>query len=249
MQEIRLIRKICRAVYFIDDNFVVDTKHVMGLCDAIIQERLGMLFMSTTRADVVLKHPELFEKMAAAGFILVFMGLENFSNKSLQKLKKQFSFEEIKSAIKILHDLGFIIQGNVILGSDFSVTEQDLERTIEIAKSLDIDIPTFSLLTPLPGTELMKEVQEKRLLISKDWRKFDWVTPTMRYPNLTSDQLVKYHLKAYTEVPFFSNPVRRMWRIFRARHLSFFLARYLNFETMKGFILMIKFVMTKFFRK
>ncbi len=238
MQELRQVRKTCRTVYFIDDNFIADTRHVSRLCDAIIRERLNMLLLTTTRADTVVKHPELFKKMADAGFILVFVGLENFSNKSLAKLNKQLSFQQITSAIRILHDLGFIIQGNVILGSDFADTEADLERTIKISKVLDVDVPTFSLLTPFPGTELMREVQEKKLLIKTDWRDFNWVSPTMRYPNLTPEQLVKYHLKAYEEVPFFSSPGKRLVQMLRARHLLFFIIRLCNWETLKGFVSM-----------
>ncbi len=238
MQELRQVRKTSRSVYFIDDNFVADTRHVNKLCDAIIRERLNMFLFTTTRADTVVKHPELFKKMAAAGFIMVFIGLENFSNKSLGELKKQLSFHQITSALKTLHDLGFLIQGNVILGASFSDTEANLERTIEISKVLDVDVPTFSLLTPFPGTELMREVQEKKLLIKTDWRDFNWVTPTMRYPNLTSEQLVKYHLKAYEEVPFFSHGGRRIVRMLRARPLTFYILRVCNLETVRGVVSM-----------
>src|SRR5271157_4140253 len=240
MGELREIRKTSRSVFFIDDNFVVNAKHVMELCDAIIQEHLDMFFMSTCRVDAVLKHPEVFKKMADAGFISVFLGLESFSDKTLQNLRKQFKFSQIKSAIKTLHNFGFIIQGNVILGADFADTEQDLESTIQIAKSLDLDVTTFSILTPYPGTELMEEVLKADALISHDWRDFNWITPTMHYPNLTPDQLVKCHSKAYAEVSMFTHPPHRLSRIIRAHGFSFYLRRGLNLETIKGILMVIK---------
>jgi anaerobic magnesium-protoporphyrin IX monomethyl ester cyclase len=240
MQEIRELRKHTRSVYFIDDNFVVNPKHTMKLCDAIIRERLNMFFMSTARADMVLRHPEVFKRMAEAGFVIVFLGLESFSNKTLQNLHKQLQFKQIKSAIKILHNFGFFIQGNVILGADFSDTEADLQSTIEIAKTLDIDIPTFSILTPYPGTELMERVMKENRLFTRDWRNFNWVTPTMRYPHLTPDQLAKYHLKAYAEVPAFSHPSKRINRVLRTRFLPFFIRRGLNLETIRGLFSVIK---------
>lgn len=249
MQEIRLIRQTCRSVFLIDDNFVVNANHVAVLCDAIIREKLDMFFMSTARVDMVLRHPEVFKKMADAGFIFLFLGLESFSDNALQNLKKQFKFQQIKSAIKILHNLGFIIQGNVILGADFSDTEQDLESTIQIAKSLDVDIPTFSILTPYPGTQLMDEVEKKNALISHDWRDFNWVTPTMRYPFLTPEQLAKYCNNAYSDVPFFTHPLRRVNRILRARRLSFFARRGLNVETLKGLLSVLKTQLIKRARK
>ncbi|MEX2684288.1 MAG: radical SAM protein [Candidatus Sigynarchaeota archaeon] len=238
MQELRQIRKTCRSVYFIDDNFMVDIRHVSRLCDEIIRTRLNMVFMTTTRADTVVKHPDLFKKMAMAGFILVFIGLESFSNKSLKELNKQLDFQQTMTAIKILHDLGYIIQGNVILGASLSDTEVDLQRTIKISKYLGVDVPTFSILTPFPGTDLMREVQEKHLLIKTNWRDFNWVTPTIRYQNLTPEQLVKYHLKAYEEVPFFSRSGQRLFRMLRARKITFYISRFLNKETLRGFVSM-----------
>ncbi|MBN2150133.1 MAG: B12-binding domain-containing radical SAM protein [Candidatus Lokiarchaeota archaeon] len=251
MNELREIRKRCRSVYLIDDNFVVNPGHVSRLCDEIIRERLNMVFMTTTRADTVVKHPELFKKMAEAGFILVFMGLENFSNASLEKLNKQLSFKQITAAIKILHDLGFIIQGNIILGAALSDTEADLERTIRVAKHLDVDITTFSLLTPFPGTELMERVQGEGLLLKEGgaWRDFNWVTPTIRYPHITPDRLATYHLKAYEEVPFFSHPGRRIVRILRARHFSFLIYRLANWETLRGVVLMLANSLHRFLNK
>ncbi len=240
MKELREIRKHNRTVYFIDDNFVANPQHIMKLCDAIIRERLNMFFMSTARADMVVRHPGVFKKMAEAGFIMVFLGLESFSDKTLNTLNKQFQFKQIKSAIKILHNFGFFIQGNIILGADFSDTETDLQSTIDIAKSLDIDIPTFTLLTPYPGTELMDRVIKENKLISQNWRDFNWVTPTMKYPHLTSDQLREYHLKAYAEVPVFSHALRRINRVLRFHRLQFYILRGLNLETLKGIINVFK---------
>lgn len=236
MQELREVRKQNRTVYFIDDNFVANPKHVMKLCDAIIRERLNMFFMSTARADMVVRHPEVFKRMAEAGFIMVFLGLESFSDKTLKALNKQILFKQIKSAVKILHNFGFFIQGNVILGANFSDTVEDLQSTIDIAKSLDVDIPTFTILTPYPGTELMEKVIKDNMLISNTWRDFNWVTPTMRYPHLTSDQLKRYHLKAYADVPVFSQAQHRISRVLRFHGFRFYLLRGLNFETFKGII-------------
>jgi len=240
MGELRQIKNKCNQVYIIDDNFMVNPKHISGLCDAIIKEKLNMFFNTTARVDMVSKHPEIFEKMAKAGFIFLFLGIEAYSNRTLQNLKKQFKFREIKNAIKILHDLGYMIQGNVILGANFDDTEQDLQSTIEITKSLDLDFPTFSLLTPYPGTELMEEVMSKNLLLKKDWRDFNWFTPTIRYQNLTSEQLTEYINKAYKEVRFFNNPMGRFIRWYRARGLSFYISRICNLKNFKYLLSGIK---------
>ncbi|MHA1477198.1 MAG: B12-binding domain-containing radical SAM protein, partial [Promethearchaeota archaeon] len=68
------IRNRARLIYIIDDNFVVDHKFVMELSNAIIKSRINKYFMTQVRVDMIVNHPEVFEKMADAGFILPVSG-------------------------------------------------------------------------------------------------------------------------------------------------------------------------------
>ncbi|HMF32617.1 MAG TPA: hypothetical protein VKK79_14435, partial [Candidatus Lokiarchaeia archaeon] len=88
--------------------------------------------------------------------------------------------------------------------------------------------------------ELMEEVLKADALTSHDWRDFNWITPTIHYQNLTHDQLVKCHSKAYTEVPNFTHPMGRFSRILRARGFSFYIRRGLNLGTIKGILKVIR---------
>jgi len=225
MAELREVQKISSVVHFVDDNFIVYPKHVMDLCNSIIREKLNMFFQTSARVDSVLKYPQVFERMAKAGFFALFVGLESFSDKTLKKLNKRFKFQQIKQGIKKLHELGFIIQGNIILGADVDDTVEDLESTIELAKTLNLDLPTFSILIPYPQTELGKELKEKGLLLKRSWRDYTWFTPIIKYNHLTSDQVSNSLEKAYTEVPSSGNPSGRFLQFVRARGLSFFISR------------------------
>jgi len=234
MQELHQLETMCNFIYIIDDNFMVNPQHVEQLCDEIIKQRVNLLFMTTARVDMASKHREIFEKMAKAGFISLYLGIESYSNKSLQNLNKQFDFQEIKSAVKIFHDLGFLLQGNVILGANLDDTIQDLESSLEISKSLDIDLLSFSFLIPYPGTELTAEMENQGLLLSKDWRKYNWFMPLIKYPHLTSEQLLKYLERGYTELPLFKNPLQKIMRLVRARGLSFILPRICTMTSFKS---------------
>jgi len=220
-------------IFIVDDNFVVDRKYVIALCDAIIQSGIKMIFKTQVRVDSVVKYPDVFKKMADAGFLYVFLGLESFSDRALQKLNKQIEFEEIKSAVKILHDLGYIIQANVILGAHLEDTKRDLESEIRIAKTLDIDMLSFTILTVFPGTQLMEQVQRENLLIARDWHDFNWITPTIKYPHLTSNDLMYYLNKALKEIPFFDNPIKRFGKSIQKRGWKFFITRMVRLNMIK----------------
>ena len=227
------IRNRASHIFIVDDNFVVDQKFVADLCQAIIQTGIKKYFMAQARVDMVVHHPEVFEKMADAGFIYLFLGLESFSDRILKKLNKRIKFQEIKSAMRILHDYGFIIQGNIILGADLEDTKQDLESLIDIAKNLDLDIASFSLLTPLPGTKLLEQIMKKNLLISKDWRDFNMSVPVIKYPHLSSEDLNYYLAKAYKEIMTFKKVQMGIKRLILTRGLKFHFSRVDLFNLLK----------------
>ncbi|MBN1799959.1 MAG: radical SAM protein [Candidatus Lokiarchaeota archaeon] len=232
------IKNHASIVYVVDDNFVVNKKYTMKLCEAIIRERINKYFMAQARVDMIVNHPEIFKKMADAGFVFLFLGIESFSDRTLKKMNKRTEFEQIKQSIKILHDMGYIIQGNIIIGADLEDKEQDLQSTIDIANSLDIDLPTFSLLTSFPGTQLMKQVLQEDRLLTKDWRYFSWSAPTIRYDHLSSDMLCTYLERAYHEVNF--NPKDAFKRLIIKRGLPFHAPRFYSRSMINGIPLMIK---------
>jgi len=223
-------------IYIVDDNFTVNRKFIFKLCDAIIENKINKYFMAQARVDIIVKHPELFKKMADAGFIFLFLGLESFSDRTLKMLNKQIKFKEIQLALQILHQYGYIIQGNIIIGADINDKKQDLESQIKITKKLNIDLPTFSLLTPFPGTALMDEVLEKNLLATKDFRKYNWSEPVIKYPYLTPADLKSYLSKAYKETLFSKKPITRILQLIFLRGFRYHLFRLLNFNIFKGLL-------------
>lgn len=235
MEEIysKEIRNRASHIFIIDDNFVVDQNFVVDLCHSILQAGIRKYFMAQARVDMVVHHPDVFKKMADAGFVYLFLGLESFSDRILKKLNKRLKFQEIKSAMKILHDYGFIIQGNIIIGADLEDTKKDLESLVDIAKNLDIDIASFSLLTPLPGTKLMEQMMKENLLISKDWRDFNLSIPVIKYPYLSSEDLLYYLAKAYKETMTFKRARSGVTRLIKRRGVKFHISRMGPLELIK----------------
>lgn len=211
-------------IYIVDDNFVVDYKYVMDLCDAIIENGIKKYFFAQARVDMIVNHPEVFKKMADAGFVLLFIGLESFSNQTLETINKQIKFQQIKAAIRIAHNFGYIIQGSVIIGANLDDTPEDLALNVKMIKNLDVDIPTFSLLTPFPGTKLMERVKEQDLLLSTDWSDYNWSKPILKYKNLNPDDLYDYFSEAYN-LREFKTIWKHIKQLIFGRGLKFHLSR------------------------
>ncbi len=215
-------------IFIIDDNFLVDPKFVEELCNAIIQEGIRKYFSTQIRVDMIVRYPKIIKKMADAGFIFLFLGIESFSDRTLKFLNKQTEFKQIRSALKILHDYGYFIQGNIILGANFEDKKEDLESTIEIAKKLEIDLTTFSVLTPFPGTKLMEKVLEDNLLLSNDWSEFNWSVPIIKYPHLSIKDLKDCLNRAFFEVSNSKKLWPRIKTVVLNRGLRFHILRVVN---------------------
>jgi anaerobic magnesium-protoporphyrin IX monomethyl ester cyclase len=65
-------------IFITDDNFMVNKKYVMELCDAIIHNKIIKYFIAQVRVDSIVNHPIVFKRMAEAGFIYLFLGIESF---------------------------------------------------------------------------------------------------------------------------------------------------------------------------
>jgi len=94
-------------------------------------------------------------------------------------------------AIEIMHDNGIDIWGAFLV--DPSWEERDFEGLIEYVKRKKIQFLQFTILTPLPGTQLYEETKH---LIKGGWEKFDFfhsVLPTKLPPERFYEQMANLY--------------------------------------------------------
>ena len=95
------------------------------------------------------RYPEVVKLMGQAGFWLVLVGIEAVTEETLKLINKGATIEQMKQGIKALHDAGIIIIGNTILGANLDSTIEDELATIRyVAENLDLDMASFTILTP-----------------------------------------------------------------------------------------------------
>lgn len=230
VQELKLIsqdRKIT-DIFFVDDNLTANTKRIERLCDCIIagkktHEINDFKFFAQIRVDSVVKAPQMVKKMAEAGFWIVFIGIEGVSEAKLRAVRKEFSFSKVIEALKILHDNNIIVIGNLIIGIDLDETEEDLKKEIQYMKTVDIDVISYVILTPFPGSDTLKEFDEQGLVITKDWSKYTVFEPVIRTHTLSPKQLLSILFYSFRELEYVPNLKTFGQRVYKTRGLSFFL--------------------------
>ena len=230
IKELKIIsqnRKVT-DIFFVDDNLIVDTKRIENLCDKIIEckqkkEINDFKFFAQIRVDSIIRAPQMVKKMAKAGFWVVFIGIESVNEESLKNMRKGFEFNKVVEALKILHENNIIVIGNLIIGIDLKETEEEVIKEIKFMKTVDVDIVSFVLLTPFPGSETLKELDEQGLIISKDWSKYTVFYPVIKTHQLSPKQLYDLLYFSFRELKYVNKLKEIGYRVVKTRGLLFLL--------------------------
>ena len=243
--ELELISKNRKItdIFFIDDNFIANPNRIDNLCDRIIEckkkgEISDLKFVAQIRVDSVIKAPQLVEKMAKAGFAVVFIGIESVSTETLKDIKKGFTFKKVLRAIKVLHENGIFILANMIIGVDLNASFEQIKNQIRYMKKVDIEMLGFSLLVPFPGTYMLKEMEEKNLVMTKDWSLYTFLNPVIKTNVLNQKELQDLLYFSIKEHSYLSSGVGLIKKTVKLRGLLFVLNPYRIFSLFKTLIKM-----------
>jgi anaerobic magnesium-protoporphyrin IX monomethyl ester cyclase len=182
-------------VYFDDDTFTGNKKHVLQICDEIISRKLKIPW--SVMGDAIITDEEMLIKMKAAGCIGIKLGLESCVSDILNNINKPLKLKKLESIITICKRLRLKTHVSVSFGH-FGETEKTIKQTLDYVIKLDTDSIQFSLATPYPGTRFYDEVVGRDLLIAKEWNEFDPThNPIVNLPGLSPDILKETESKAH----------------------------------------------------
>lgn len=195
-----------RAFMIEDDTFNLDKSWVEKFCERLIEEKLNLFWVCNTRVNLI--DAELFSKMKKAGLRKVCIGIESGSQRILDEIyQKDITLEQVKKSVDILNQLKLKIQGYFMVGAP-TETEQEINRTIKLAKNLDIHEATFSVTTPLPGTYLYNKTYKN---IGEKLENFDYYKNYV-YENQFSQKKINY-FKRKAFLTFYLSGKRLKWTL------------------------------------
>ncbi len=146
------------AILITDDNFFSNYERAEKIGKMLESEGIKKYFNVQARSDDVVKHPELIRLWRRLGLSSVFIGFEQIDEAGLEKLGKNNSVINNEKAHNLLRELGVRVISSFIV--DPGYTRGDFQAMIDYIKKKSIDTPAFSVLTPLPGTELYRELKQ-----------------------------------------------------------------------------------------
>ena len=157
---IRDIRSLQTPVIrLVDANTFGNPDHALKLAEAIEAAGIKKQFLADVRSDTVVRHPQLLKRWKEIGLRAVIIGFEEIDDAALGAMNKKNSAQNNLQAIEILHQLGLTIVGDFIISPDY--TEQQFDKLGAFVKEQKIDLPMHTVLTPLPGTRLYRQLREQ----------------------------------------------------------------------------------------
>ena len=123
-----------------------------------------------SRTDLVCRNPELLaEWRPLARDFDVFFGLEAASDAGLKGVTKDATANQSVEAAAIARELRYGVTGNFLVDPDWE--ERDFRELWEFVERHGFQRAGYTILTPLPGTELFRRHEER--LQGQPWFKFD----------------------------------------------------------------------------
>lgn len=156
-------------VFITDDTFWVNPARSEELAHAITKAGIRKHFIVQSRTDVIVRNRELVEQWKDCGKLTVFLGVEKVDDEGLTALNKRNTAANNEAALEILQSLGIGYTLTMIVDPDWGL--KDFAKLHDWVERHGSYSSGFSVLTPLPGTDLWDQIKDS--VTTSDWDMFD----------------------------------------------------------------------------
>ncbi|HEY7158422.1 MAG TPA: radical SAM protein [Gemmataceae bacterium] len=211
-----------RNIKIADEMFVLNRKHVLGICDRIISRGYDLNIWAYTRVDTV--KDGMLDKLKAAGVNWLAFGIEAGADRVRDNVDKSFDQEEVYDVLRRVRDAGINVIGNYIFG----LPEDDLETmqaTLDLALDLRCEFANFYSAMAYPGSPLYARALRQGVPLPQKWTGYsqharDCLPMPTRY--LPARDVLRFRdeafLKYYTD-PDYLDSVKRRFGVEAVSHL------------------------------
>jgi radical SAM superfamily enzyme YgiQ (UPF0313 family) len=188
-----IVSKKGEYLFLTDDNVTAKEDYAADLFE--IFSRHGVKWMGFTTIKIAMNE-SLLRKARESGCVSLFIGFESLLQENLDHVAKHFvDARELSNSIKVIQKHRIGIQGSFIFGFDGD-DPSVFKKTVDFVQKNNIELPTFSILTPFPGTPLQKRLEQEGRIFDHEWSHYDMSHAVFRPKRMSVQELQEGYLWA-----------------------------------------------------
>lgn len=189
---------------FADEMFVLNPKHVLGICDLIIKRGYDLNIWAYARVDTV--KDNMIDKLIRAGFKWLAFGIESASERVRDNVSKGFDEMDIMKTLEKVRKAGIYIGANYIFGLPEDDRES-MQKTLDLALEVNAEYANFYCAMAYPGSQLYETAVKNGWPLPEKWSGYsqfsqDCLPLPTKY--LTAAEVLEFRDQAF-EI-YFNNP-------------------------------------------
>ena len=188
-----------KTIKIIDEMFVLNDRHVLGVCDLLIEKGLDLNIWAYARVDTV--KPHFLEKLRKAGIRWLALGIESGSAHVRDGSQKALKNDDIVNVVREIQKSDINIIGNYIFGLPDD-TMETMRQTLDLAKELNCEFSNFYSAMAYPGSPLFRMAQEKGWQLPESWSgysQYSYDCQPLPTESLTAEQVLGFRDLAFHE--------------------------------------------------
>ncbi len=158
-----------KNIKFVDEMFVLNKRHVMGLCDLLKERDYDLNIWAYARVDTV--QDEFLDNLKAAGINWLCLGIESGSDHVRDGAHKVYGNDDIIDVARRIQDAGIYIIGNYIFGLPDDNKER-MQATFDLALELNCEFANFYSAMAYPGSDLYDMAIRDGVELPDSWKDF-----------------------------------------------------------------------------
>jgi len=181
----------------LDDNIVSDEGYMLELVREIA--KLQMRWFS--QCDItVANNPVLLKALKDSGCLVLSFGLESINQESLNSLNKAWAkVQHYPDLIQRIRLAGIEVSSEMVVGTDAD-TEESILATANFIEANKISVPRFYILTPIPGTDLFKQLQTEGRICNENIYAYNGTEAVHVPARMSPEQLTGAYWNLYNRV-------------------------------------------------
>ena len=186
----------CRTFKVADEMFVLNKRHVEGVCDAILRRIAnpggpdGINIWAYARVDTA-NDEGLLAKMRSAGFRWLCLGIESASESVRDGIDKGYAQDKIARCVERIKRAGIHVLANYIVGLPGDTLES-MQQTLDLAIELNTPWMNVYASMPYPGSPMWHDHPEHHDLPWSAFSQHSYDTHPTKTATLSSAAVLEF---------------------------------------------------------